>query len=81
MPWGKYGKVQNPSCSNRKEVTKTDKDGNESLVTTSYKLKCIDSARFMAYLLSNLVDNLAEGIKIKLKIVIASLNMKVSKTI
>ena len=49
-----------------KEVTKADKDGNESVVTMSYKLKFIDSARLIASLLSNLVDNLLEGIhKIK----------------
>ena len=45
-----------------KEVTKIDKDGNESFVTISYKIKFIDSARFMASSLSNLVDNLEEGI-------------------
>ena len=51
-----------------KEVTNIDKDGNESVVTTSYKIKIIDSARFMAVSLSNLVDNLSEGIqKIKCK--------------
>ena len=51
-----------------KEVTEIDKDGNESVVTTSYKRKFIDSGRFMATLLSNLVDNLTEGIhKIKCK--------------
>ena len=44
-----------------KEVTNIDKDGNESAVTTSYKIKFIDSARFMASSLSNHVDNLAEG--------------------
>ena len=34
----------------------------------SYRLQCIDSARFMANSLSNLVNNLAEGIhKIKCK--------------
>ena len=44
-----------------KEVTKIDKDGNESVVTISYKVKFIDSARFMASLLSNLIDDLAEG--------------------
>ena len=45
-----------------KEITKTDKDGYESIVTISYKIKFIDSARFMANSLSNLVDNLTEGI-------------------
>ena len=50
------------SVPTEKEVTKVDKDGNESVVTISYKIKFIDSARFMASSLSNLVDNLAEGI-------------------
>ena len=51
-----------------KEVTNIDKDGNESVVTISYKIKFIDSARFVASSLSNLGDNLAEGIhKIKCK--------------
>ena len=50
------------------EVTKIDKDGNESVATMSYKIKSIDSARFIATSLSNLVDNLTEGIlKIKCK--------------
>ena len=31
-----------------KEVTKIDKDLNESVVTISYKIKFFDSARFMA---------------------------------
>ena len=49
-----------------KEVTKIDKDGNESVVTISYKRKFIDSAKFMTTSLTNFVDNLAEGIhKIK----------------
>ena len=44
---------------------KINKDGNE---TISYKIKFIDSTRFMASSLSNLVHNLAEGIhKIKCK--------------
>ena len=36
-----------------KEITKIDKDGNESVVTISDKIKFIDSARFMATSLSN----------------------------
>ena len=51
-----------------KEVTKLNKDGNESVATISYKIKFIDSAGFLASSLSNPVDNLAEGIhKIKCK--------------
>ena len=51
-----------------KEVTNTDKDGNESVVTTSYKIKFTDCARYMASSLLNLVDNLPEEIhKIKCK--------------
>ena len=46
-----------------KDVTSTDKGDNESVVTIFYKIKFIDSARFMASSLSNLVDNLAEGIR------------------
>ena len=68
MPWGKYRKVQKIFCSTEKEVTKIDKDGNESVATISDKIKCIDSIIFMASSLSNLVDNLAEGIhKVKCK--------------
>ena len=51
-----------------KEMTKIDKEGNESVATISCKLKFIDSARFMANSLSNLVDNLKGGIhKVKCK--------------
>ena len=49
-------------CSNKKRITKIDEDGNESFVNISYKIKVIDSARFSASSLSNLVDNLTEGI-------------------
>ena len=31
-----------------KEIQKIDKDGNEDIVTVSYIIKLIDSARFMA---------------------------------
>ena len=44
-----------------KEVTKNDKDGNESVITISYKIKFIYSARCMASSLPNPADNLAEG--------------------
>ena len=49
----------------QKEVTD---DGNENVVATSYKIKFIDSARFMTSSFSNLVDNFAKVIhKIKCK--------------
>ena len=48
------------------EVINADKDGNETVVTTSYKIKFIHIARFMATSLSNLVDSLTKGMhKIK----------------
>ena len=65
---GKIQKITKIFYSIEKEVTKIDKDGNESVATISDKIKCIDSAIFMASSLSNLVDNLAEGIhKVKCK--------------
>ena len=45
-----------------KEVTRTDKNGEEITQNISYILQFIDSTRFMAILLSNLVNNLSEGI-------------------
>ena len=52
----------------KKEITKIDENGNESFENISYKIKFIDSARFMASSLSNLVDNLTGRIhKIKCK--------------
>ena len=39
-----------------------DKDGNGKIVNISYKIRLIDSFRFMSSLLSNLVDNLSEGL-------------------
>ena len=66
MSRGKYRKVQNFLFSNRKNIRKTDKNGNEDAIY--YKIKFIDSARFMASSLLNLVGNLAKGIdKIKCK--------------
>ena len=43
-------------------MTNIDNDGNENVVTISYKIKLIDSARFTTSLLTNFVDNLAEEI-------------------
>ena len=43
-------------------MTKTDKGENESVVTIAHRIKFIDSARFMASSLSNLIDNLTERI-------------------
>ena len=51
-----------------KEVTRIDKKGEEISKNISYILKLIDSTRFMASSLSNLVNNLSEGIhRIKFK--------------
>ena len=44
----------------KKQITKIDKDDNKSVANISYKIKFIDSARFMASSLSNLVKNLEE---------------------
>ena len=41
----------------KKGATKNDKNGNETVVTISYKIKFIDSARFMASSLSTLLSN------------------------
>ena len=68
LSWGKYRKVHNFFCPNRKEVTKIDKEGNGNIITISYKVKFIGSAKFMAISLSSLADNLVEEIhKIKCK--------------
>ena len=48
MSWRKYRKVQNIFCYNGKKVKKIKKYGNESVVTVTYKIRFIDSARFMA---------------------------------
>ena len=49
-------------------MIRIDKTGEEIIKTISYRLQFIDSAKFTASSLSNLVNNLAEGIqKIKCK--------------
>ena len=45
-----------------KEITKTDNDGNYKTTKISYKIKFIDSYRFMSTSLSNLVNNLSDGV-------------------
>ena len=86
MSWGKYRKVQIFFRFDRKRSYKSIYEGNENIVTISCKIKCYDSARFIISSLSNLVNNLAEGIhkkrkkkKKNAKIVIVFLNMKASK--
>ena len=46
----------------KKEITKKDKYGNDKATKISYKIKFIDSCRFMSTSLSNLVSNLSEGL-------------------
>ena len=62
MSWGKHSKLQNFCGSNRKKIRKFDEDSNKSVETIYYKIKFINSERFMASSLSNLVDNLAKRI-------------------
>ena len=82
MYWWKQRKVETFSVPIKKVITKIDKKGNETVDTVSYKMKFIDSIRFMERSLSNLVDNLTEGIyKIKYKDCNCFLEYKVSRTI
>ena len=46
----------------KKEITKKDKNGNDKIAKISYKIKFIDSYRFMSTSLPNLVSNLSEGL-------------------
>ena len=45
-----------------KEITKKDNNGYDKITKLSYKIKLIDSYRFMSTSLSKLVDNLLEGL-------------------
>ena len=54
------------TVSIEKDVTRIDENGEKITKSLSYILQFIDSARFMVSLLSNIVNNLSEGIhKIK----------------
>ena len=46
----------------KKEITKKDENGNDKIIKISYKIKFIDSYRFISTSLSKLVDNLSEGL-------------------
>ena len=46
----------------KKKIAKKDKNGNDKITKISYKIKFIDSYRFMSTSLSNLVSNLSEGL-------------------
>ena len=46
----------------KKKTTKKDKNGNNKITKLSYKIKFIDSYRFLSTSLSNLVNNLSEGL-------------------
>ena len=46
----------------KKHIIKIDKDGNKKILNISHKIKFIDSFRFMSSSLSNLFDNLSEGL-------------------
>ena len=46
----------------KKETIKKDKNGNDKITKISYKIKFIDSCRFMSTSLSSLVNNLSEGL-------------------
>ena len=63
-----YQKMHNLFRSNIKKVTRIDKKGKEISKSKSYRLQFIDTARFIARSLSNLVNSLCEGIhKIRCK--------------
>ena len=63
-----HWKIHNLLVPIEKEVTQIDKNGEEITKNLSYRLQFVNSGRFMASSLPNLVNNLSEGIhKIKCK--------------
>ena len=83
MSSGKYRTfwVQNFSVPIEKEVREIDKDGNESVITISYKIKFIDSARFWPlHLQIWLLISQKEFIKLSVETAIVFFNMKVPRS-
>ena len=75
-------KYESFSIPVEKKVKNIDKDGNETVVTISFKIKFIDSTRFMVVHNQILVViSQKEFIKLNVKIVIVFLNIKVSRAI
>ena len=63
-----------------KEVARIDKNGDEITKNISYVLQFIDSARFLTSPLSNLVNNLSEGIhRINICVVTKAINKSLMK--
>ena len=63
-----WGENTEKYIKKEKEITRINKNGEEVTKNISYILKFIDSRRFIASLLSNLVNNLSDGIhRIKCK--------------
>ena len=58
----KYRKIHNFFSTNQKGNYKKYKDGNDKTTKISYKIKFIDSYRFMSTSLSNLVNNSSERV-------------------
>ena len=54
---GKYEKVQKFFYSNRKKVGKVDKDGNEDIITISYKIKFIQVYLVIKIIQTRLMKN------------------------
>ena len=62
MAWEYTEKGKKISDLIEQKIKKVNKDSNEHIITISFKIKFIDSARFMERSLTNLVDNFAEEI-------------------
>ena len=58
----KQWKIHNFVVAIEREVTRIYKNGKKITKTISYRLQFTDTVRFMASSLSNLINNLAQGI-------------------